>query len=448
MPEKQGQQGQPQTKNRRPEAHPRRPTLRQGRAVSGSFVNPDVHYEDEARERAEAGRRVAAVTEDLGTLGDEFSGEPVDHGSSWDPRFQPAGLREETQTPAQDIWDRRLMPERLRRLVAEGDIPHEMPTGPIKIITAEDIERAKKGLPPIEDPDGEVPTIVDFEPAFPGGGEPPADGGDGGDGDDFSHLPPPPVVTPDIVPSKDRLNRALLTGSYSLMGAMASMSAMAWGTMAVGGATNSSVLVAGMAAGAAVPHAARIVRGATPTRLSAEWKGFQQQTGWGARQCRRWESAGFTPEQAQQWDSEFRTRPGMRPDSYPPGGDRSTVKQAKEFRDMGGAGAVRITPEEARPFIHAYMTPKNILEWHEKYLPDNPATEHRAELRRFMLAAHTSLSLKTGYGYKDVDSAMKTMCKDLGIPRLRRYDKSDDGLLESYNRTMGSSRAALADSIW
>jgi hypothetical protein len=453
MPTKAPQTG---TSRERPVEHDRDAHLRGGKAVNGSHVNTGVTKEGREKKRS-SGKKVKNATATLTDLDEEFSDEPIDHGQARDNRFLPAALREENTVveavePEKNIWDQRLMPERLRRILAEGDsTPEPIPDEPFVIVTREDIDRAKEGLPPVEDPAEEI-TVTDFEPAFPDGDEPPPppppDNGGGG-GDDFSHLPPPPA--PDLVPQRDRLNSSLQTAAYSMMGAFTAATALMYGSSLSGKASDSSLVFAAMVAGAAVPHATRIVRQATNFRLGEDWQAFRNETGWKGRQCRRWEKAGFTPEQALAWEREFRSRPGLNADTYPPGGDPSTVKQARQFRDLGGPGSERIRPEEAREFIQAWITPENVMEWNEKFLPaSGPKVERamqRRELRRFMLAAHTRLAEKTTPGYKSVNDSMTNMCRELGIPPLRRYDKNDDGIMQRYNRDMSSSRAALVDSM-
>lgn len=431
----------PASTRARPRHHERDAHIANGKARAGSQVNVGVLPSEKDRQaQLRAGRQVADATTAL-----------VEEEDGWDDRFLPAGMRDDASTavtePERDIWDRRLMPERLRTLLAEGEFPKEVPDEPFTIVTREDIDRMKDGAPPADYPSTGEDTLIEFEPAFPDGGGPPPPTPGGFDGEDFSHLPPPPA--PDMVPSKDRLNRALHTAAYSFMGAFTAATAVTYGTMAAGQAGNSSVTVAAMMAGAAVPHATRIVRDSLGgARLGKEWKAFQSQTGWKPRQCRRWERAGFTPQQAAAWEHEFRTRPGMDVEKYPPGGTKATVKMAKEFRDIGGDGTARVTPEQASEFIHAWITPENIKEWNEKYIRDNASHDERDELRAFMLAAHRQLSMQTGHwGYKSVDVAMKNMCNALGIPSLRRWDKSDDSLLERYNRDMGTTTAALADTF-
>lgn len=431
-----------------------------GQVRAPTVVNRGVLPEEKEAERR-ASARTAKAARTLTELEENFSDVPVDYVPKNDNRFLPASLREEQaeknkQNKKEVVWDERFMPERLRRLLAEEKVTPSaagggpsIPDSEFRIYTREDLERAQAGLPVIE-----VPTETDFVPAFPEPpGSPPDNGGgdSGGSGGDFSHLPPPPSNA--VTSNRKSIGQILNTAALSFVGAFAGMQAVTIGSAVANTGVTSSTIIAGIAAGAAVPFAmstvreSRFIKGRKSRGLSPEWQNFQTNSGWEPKQCKRWQKAGFSAAEAAQWENEFRTRPGLDLGVYPLGGDGSVVKMAKAYRNMAGVGNERLSPQDASEFIQAYVTPKAVSEWTDKYLEPNASEAEREVFRDFILTAHGRMNERMGPGYKSVDSSMKSLCKELGIPELQRWDRNDDSVMERYSRDVKSSRGRFADAV-
>jgi hypothetical protein len=378
------------------------------------------------------------------------SGTKVNPGVAPKPKPNQVGRSETTdlvdgvtalaEEEFDSIFSESALSGRLGQLFADNAGPASEPE-PYRIVTKAELLGEEEPFFEEKEITEEIPTIINFPPIDP---PPPDDngGGGGGDGDgapDYSTLPPPPA--PSTPPKKTTLNRLITTAAQTIGVAYAGMAAYNLSNVAFSqmSGSNGAILAAtgGVAALAGVKAVKSVGRRANGRKLHPEWRDFQSQSGWGKRQCLRWQKEGFSPQEAQRWAFQFYSRPGQNASNFPLGGTSTTIKEAKAFKYFNGKNGRVIPPEEAGEYIRAWVTPQGLDDWITKYRNPSNNQEQDDVFFQFVKDAHMSACEKFGYGYKSSETAMRVRCEELGIVPLRRWDQRE-GRSAAPQRTLAS----------
>lgn len=423
------------TDRARPHEHDRRPTVdKNGRAVSGSKVNKgvpktrrlmsqrerelyatqsealkDLSAEEQKEEKKylqgrfmpnrDRGESSAAPPEPPETISEKISQRPVPVSLDDLVTLEDLGNLEGYQN-SNAIWSTKDadIPIRVTRILDEvgpNGERYARVTGSNTAVPVDEIVFLDENL--MDDI-----TQTDFSP--------PTEKEEVGEPQDFSHLPPPPspfahlpsppassappqpnpfapIVNSDKVQSIVKeypLLKHLPRVAVSFGAAVVAFNVAA--AIIPAAALGSAVTLMAISGGALIPEVYRMLK----VKLSPEWSRFQAVSGWNKRQCSRWEKAGFSPSEALEWDKVFSGRPGLRPGQHRPGGGSAETVLAANFKnvfDVDGG----VTAERAAPYIHAWMTPQDILTWQQYGVTSD-------EDMKAAVALHAAASAEKGGG--------------------------------------------------